>query len=338
MFGFNFIKFQPNEYVLRYRNGKIVSEGQGLSFFYYAPATSLVVIPMGSIDAPFIFEELTADFQTVTIQGQVTYRIVDQRKISQLLNYTLDLKSGGYQSEDPDKLSQRIINLVKVLTKNQLKSLKLREALKSSEILAEKISEKIKYSEEIELLGIEILELFILAIKPDKETSRALEAEAREEILKKADDAIYGRRNSSIEQERKIRENELNTEIAVENKKRQIKETQMEADRIVQQKEHELQNSQMIFEIEQEEKRKQLVNLSVENAKTEADAKAYELAAVMKGLEGINPAVIQSLASVGMEPDKLIAMAFQELAGKAEKIGQLNVSPDLMRELLRGVK
>ena len=52
----------------------------------------------------------------------------------------------------------------------------------------------------------------------------ALEAETREKILKESDDAIYLRRNSSVEQERKIKENELNTEIAVENKKKQIKE------------------------------------------------------------------------------------------------------------------
>jgi hypothetical protein len=30
----------------------------------------------------------------------------------------------------------------------------------------------------------------------------------------------------------------------------------------------------------------------------------------------------------------LIAYAFQELAGKAEKIGQLNITPDLLRELM----
>jgi len=34
------------------------------------------------------------------------------------------------------------------------------------------------------------------------------------------------------------------------------------------------------------------------------------------------------------EPEQLIAFAFQELAGNAEKIGQLNISPDLLRELL----
>jgi hypothetical protein len=35
-----------------------------------------------------------------------------------------------------------------------------------------------------------------------------------------------------------------------------------------------------------------------------------------------------------MKPEQLIAFAFQELAGKADKIGQLNISPDLLRELL----
>ncbi|HRZ55715.1 MAG TPA: SPFH domain-containing protein, partial [Candidatus Paceibacterota bacterium] len=44
--------------------------------------------------------------------------------------------------------------------------------------------------------------------------------------------------------------------------------------------------------------------------------------------------VIQALASTGMKPEQLIAAAFQDLAGKAERIGQLNVSPDLLRELM----
>jgi hypothetical protein len=35
-----------------------------------------------------------------------------------------------------------------------------------------------------------------------------------------------------------------------------------------------------------------------------------------------------------MKPEQLIAFAFQELAGKAEKIGQLNITPDLLRELM----
>ena len=42
----------------------------------------------------------------------------------------------------------------------------------------------------------------MLAIKPKRHTARALEAEAREALLRRADEAIYSRRNSAVEQER----------------------------------------------------------------------------------------------------------------------------------------
>ncbi len=338
MFGFRFIKFQPSEYVLKYRNGKIVKEGAGISFCYYAPTTSIVVVPVGSVDTPFIFEEVTSDFQTVTVQGQIIFRIIDRKKIAGFLNYTLNMKGKGYASEDPQKLPQRVINIVRVLTKKTLERLQLKDAIKSSDALAKRILEEIRENEEIDLLGIEILGLSILAILPNKETSRALEAQAREQILKKADEAIYERRNASIEQERRVKENEFNTEIAIENKKKQVRETQIEAERAVQQKQNQLKEEQMDFETTLEEKKKDLIELSVENSKAEADAKAYELSAVMRALEGINPNVIQSLASIGMQPNKLIAIAFQELAEKAGQIGQLNISPDLLQELMKESK
>jgi Membrane protease subunits, stomatin/prohibitin homologs len=332
---FTFVKFEPNDYVLMYRNGKLVKEGCGLSFFYYAPTASLVLVPMGSMEVPFIFEEVTADFQSVTVQGQITYRIVDPKKLTKLLNYTLDNGRRRYLSEDPQKLPQRIINIVKVLMKNRLEEMQLKEALKTSEKLAKSITDEMIKEREIVSLGIEILGLFILAILPNKETARALEAQTREDILRKADEAVYERRNASIEQERLIKENELNTDIAVENKKKEIRETQMEAERAIQQKQNELQEAQMRFDIAMEDKRKELIVLSVENAKAQADAKAYGLASTMKALEGMEPKVIQALAGMGMQADKLIAMAFQGLAEKAEKIGQLNISPELLQELLK---
>jgi len=112
----------------------------------------------------------------------------------------------------------------------------------------------------------------------------------------------------------------------------------LEAERAVQQKQNKLNEEQMDFDTSLEEKKKSLIEITVQNAKAEADAKAYELSAVMKALEGINPNVIQSLANMGMKPDKLIAMAFQGLAENAEKIGQLNISPDLLQELLNRSK
>ena len=335
MFGIKFIKVQPTTYLLQYRGGKIVREGMGLSFFYYAPTTSLVTVPVGSTDTPFIFQETTADFQTVTIQGQVTYRVSDAKKLAALLNFTLMPNGHAYASEDPKKLPERVIHVVNVLARAELQKLPLREAIRASDGIVEAVKKRLVTADEIVSLGLEILGLSVLAIKPVPETARALEAEAREKLFRESDEAIYARRNAAVQQERAIKENELNTEIAVENKKRQIRETQMEADRAVQEKKYLMEKEALEADIGLEDRRKKFVELEATNARAEADARAYGVSATMKALGTTDARILQALASTSMKPEQLIAFAFQELAGKAEKIGELNISPDLLRELMK---
>ena len=334
MFGYRFIKVPPTTHVLQYKGGSIVREGPGLSFFYFAPTTSLVAVPVGSTDAPFIFEEQTADFQSVTLQGQASYRVTDAKKLAGLLNFTLAANGTSFVSDDPAKLPQRIINLIHVLARAELEKLPLRQVLRASESIVASVKAGLTNSAELASLGVEILGLSLLAIKPTPETARALEAETREALLKKADEATYARRNAAVEQERGIRENELQTEVAVENKKRQIRETQMDAERAVMEKQHEIERERMAAGTELEDRRKALVALASENARAEADVRAYGISATMQALASADPKVLQALTNSSMKPEQLIAFAFQELAAKAEKIGQLNVSPDLLRELL----
>src|SRR5204863_3012579 len=115
-------------------------------------------------------------------------------------------------------------------------------------------------------LGVEVLGFSILAIKPVPETAKALEAEAREKLLRESDDAIYARRNNAVLQERIIRENELNTEVAVQTKQREIEETRLGG------------------QIALEEQRRQLVSTEAENSKIRSDAQAYAVTATLKPL------------------------------------------------------
>lgn len=57
MFGIRFIKAVPTTYILHYSNGQLKREGSGISFFYYAPTSSIVAIPVNTVDLPFIFNE-----------------------------------------------------------------------------------------------------------------------------------------------------------------------------------------------------------------------------------------------------------------------------------------
>jgi len=338
MFGIQFVKAQPTTYLMKYRGGAVVREGAGLSFLYYAPTTSLVAVPIGSRDASFIFQHVASDFQSVTVQGQVAYRVVDPKRAATMLNFALKADGKTYESDDLEKLSQRILSAVEVSSQQAVKAMTLKEALQASDRIASAITAGLRSRTDIDALGLDILGVSILRIKPSPETAKALEAEAREAILKNADEAIFARRNFAVEQERAIRESELDTQIAVEQKQRSIRETQMDAEASVMRKRHELREAGMIADIALEEKRQSFVEINAGNTRTLADAEAYRVGALMKIFEGVDTRIIQALAAAGMQPGQLIAQAFTGIAEKAERIGQLNVSPDLLQTLLEKPK
>ncbi|ABC31034.1 conserved hypothetical protein [Hahella chejuensis KCTC 2396] len=331
---FRYIKTEPTTYIMQFNKGKLKREGAGLGFFYFAPTTSLVSIPIGSADLPFIFKESTSDFQEVTVQGQLVYRVKSPKILAATMNFTLADDGKSYVSDAPKKLPARILNLLQSITRNSIQNLSLKASLLASETLAGTLAAALDSAPVLEKLGVEILDVSILAIKPNPETARALEATVREQMMKDADEAAYTRRNAAIEQERKIKENELETEISVEQKKQQVKEAEMDARMAVQRKTQELQREVLENEIEQENKRKELVAVSAENSRKEADVKAYAISASMKAMAEVDNRILEAITNSSMNPEQLIAQAFRQLATGADKIGQLNISPDLMRELL----
>jgi hypothetical protein len=333
MLGIQFIKTDPTTYLMQYRNGRIAKEGLGLSFFYYAQNSSLVKISTGSQDMPFIFKEMTSDFQEVTVQGQITCKVAEPKTLSSMLNYTINQK-GGYVSDDPQKLPRRIVNMVQVEVRKEIANFSLKKVIAASDAIENAVYEAVSHSKVLSSLGVEVLDFSILAIKPNTETARALEAETREMLLKRADEATYDRRNSAIEQERAIKENELKTEIAVEEKKRQIQEAQLNSEMEFQQKHGEMLTAEMQNNIALEKQRESLVDLKSVNKKKEAETRAYAVEANMKAISKTDPKTLQALATVNMDPAQLIAASFRELSENANKIGQLNISPDLLSELL----
>ena len=104
----SYVKVPATHYALHFQQGRIRREGLGLSFFYYAPSATIAAIPMGSTDAPFAFVESTADFQQATVQGQLTYRIADPKKVAALLDFSIGPKA-QYLADGPLKLQERLV-------------------------------------------------------------------------------------------------------------------------------------------------------------------------------------------------------------------------------------
>lgn len=336
MFGFKHIKFDAMTFVLHYLNGSIKREGRGLSFFYFAPNSSIVAIPLGSNDLPFIFKETTEDYQTVTIQGQISYKVSQPKALGNILDFTVDDK-GNYKKNDLEKLNQRIINEAQTATASFISQLQLKDAIRSAKDIETKILDGLTQSSAIDLLGIEILGSNILAVKANPEMARALEAETRERLQQEADQAVYDRRNFAVEQERRIKESELSTEIAVEEKRKQITEKKMEADVLKAENDRQLREMKLEADISVENQRRELIELKTENEKAEADTRGYAIEQTLKPYRDLDWKTLTALNS-NADPRLNIALAFRQLAENADKIGHLNISPDLLDSILYNTK
>jgi regulator of protease activity HflC (stomatin/prohibitin superfamily) len=332
MFGISYIKFDSMTYVIHYKNGQVAKEGRGLSFFYFAPNSSIAAIPMGSNDLPFIFNETTNDYQEISIQGQVTYKIGNPKQLAELLDFTVDAK-GTYKKNDSEKLNQRIINEAQTATSSFIHGLKLKEAIRSAKAIETEIAGGLQASSAIELLGIEIITVNILAVRATPEMARALETETREKLSQEADQAVYERRNFAVEQERKIKESELSTEIAVEEKKKQIDEKKMEAEIQRAESDRKLREMRVQADIAVELQRESLIEQKSANERSEAETQGFVIETTLKPYKNIDWKILTALNN-NPDPRFNIALAFRELAENADKIGNLNISPDLLESLL----
>src|SRR5260370_24338954 len=169
----SYVKVPATHYVLHFQQGGIRREGLALSFFYFSPSATIAAIPMGSTDAPFAFVESTADFQQATVQGQLTYRIVDPKKVASLLDFSIG-SNGQYLTDGPQKLQERLVNAAQLAARTVTQRMVLPEVLTSATAIGAEVSAALKSSESITSLGVEILSLAVFSIKPTPAMAKAL--------------------------------------------------------------------------------------------------------------------------------------------------------------------
>lgn len=304
---FSFFKGEPTHYVIKYVGGRVAREGAGLAFYYLRHNTQIVTVPTTSTDASFVFNEVTNNHQAVTIQGQFTYRIRDPKQAATLLNFTIDLYRRSYVSDDPEQLSQRVANVIQVETRAEVQQRSLEETLTQSSAMSTEVLARLQTSPLLQPLGVELLSIYFLSVKPTPEMAKALEADYRESLLRRADEAVYARRAAAVDEERKIKERELETERTLE------------------------------------QQREQLIRLQGENARREAEhrGQVLELDAQARARanevewQARNRALEAELTTYGkLDPRSLLALGLREIGLNAGKIGNLTITPEVLAELL----
>jgi hypothetical protein len=292
-------KGEPSEYILRYRDGDIRQHGAGLSFWYWPFNTSIAVVPVVRQDAPFLFTETTANYQEISIQGQLTYRLVKPLEVARVLDFTIDPGTRRYRSQDPEKLVQRTINAVQTNTRSDVNTLSLEDALIQVKQLSDDVLAAVQQEPDLVEFGVIVENLHFSEVNARPDMHKALEANYRESLQQRADAAIYTRRRAAQDEEGQLKHRELDTEVELEDRRRGLVEQQS-------------------------------LNRLTE---AQTEAKALELEASARAREDeIRFGLYQS-----MSPQALVGLALKEWAGSAGKVENLTITPDLVNQVVQWI-
>lgn len=218
----------PGTFVQQYRSGTVTRQGFGLSFFYTPFDTTVVAVPVTMQALPFVFTEATADFQDVAVQGQLSYRITAPEQAAALLDFSIDALTRRHRSDDPEKLESRLLSAVRAQARAWVQARPLEAVLGSADVLGAAMLAGVQSDAALAQMGVTVESLDLSSVSPTPETKRALEAEYREALLRRADEAVYSRRAAAVAEERRIRQSELSTEVELETGRKALVSRQAE--------------------------------------------------------------------------------------------------------------
>lgn len=316
------LRGEQSTHVLHFSNGELLRSGRGLSFWFLPMSASIVEIPVDDREQTFLFHGRTADFQDVTVQGVLTFRVVEPEVLAQRVDFTVDLRTGAYRKTPLDSLAQQLSQLAAQLADGVVAKATVRALLEGGvETVRDHIERGLSALPTLAESGLELVNVRVQEIKPTADLQKALQMPTRESIQQKADEATFSRRALAVENEAAIAENELKNRIELARREQDLidqrgSNTRREAEEaaLAAAIDGESRAAKYLLEAQTNAKRIQLV----EGAKVEATR------AEMEVYRNVSQSVMFGLAA-------------KEFASKLKSIDHLNISPELFGPLLQNL-
>ena len=208
------IRTDANAFVLHYKGARLVQSGRGLSFWFMPLTASIAELPADDREVSFVVHGRSIDYQDVTVQGVVTYRVTDAETLSQRVDFTIDLTTGTYKKQPLEKIALVLSQLSHEHAWGYIATTDVRRILADGHThIRAAVSAALLDDVGLREMGIEIVSVRIASVRPTAEVERALEAPARERIQQASDEATFARRAMAVEKERAIEENALVNQI-----------------------------------------------------------------------------------------------------------------------------
>ena len=313
------LRANPTAHIRHLRKGGLVHEGPGLAFWFRPLTAALSEVPVDDREQPLLFHGRTVDFQDVTVQATVTYRVADPAVAAARIDFSIDVDRGTWQAAPLEQVGSLLTELAQQHALDLLAGMTLTQALAEGMIAArERIATGLAGDSRLSDTGLAVVDVRVVAVRAEPEMERALQTPTREQVQQEADRATYERRALAVERERAIAENELQNKIELARREAQLVEQQGQNERSRATE----QAAAARIEAEGQAERQRLL--------ADAEAEMTRLVGAAEGeAEGARLAAYR-----GVDEATLIGLAARELAGNLPSIGTLTLTPDLLTPIL----
>jgi regulator of protease activity HflC (stomatin/prohibitin superfamily) len=302
------LRSDASVHILRFRKGRRVQSARGAAFWFNPDGASIAQVPMDDRDLPFLFNSRSKDFQELTVQGMLVWRVADPEKLAERIDFSIDLKHGLHLGQPVDQIATLLTGLAQQLATQYLAEFDVNAVLKSGvKPILERMERGLIGTQRLTDMGLEVVNVRVADVAPSSELTRALQTPTFERLQQQADQATFERRALAVEKERAIAENELANQIELARRQKELIEREDENAR--------------------------------NRATAEAAAKKIASEAEADRIRVIEQAKSESeRARVGIyseiPPGVMMGLAAQEFAGKLKAIEHLNITPEVLSALV----
>ena len=313
------LRGNPTLHVRHLRRGKVAHEGMGLSFFFRPLSAVLSEVPVDDRELPLLFHARTADFQDLSVQASVTFRVTDPATASARIDFSIDPDTGRWRGTPLEQVGGLLTETAQQQVLGMVAASPLASVLADGVAeIRDRILHGLIADSRLAETGIAVVGARVVALRPESDVERALRTPARELIQQEADRSTYERRAVAVERERAIAENELQNKIELARREEQLLAQQGANAR---RQAEDTAAASGIAADAQANRERRLAEARAAGTRALGEAKAAGEAASVAAYRDLPPAIV-------------LAIAAKDLAGSLPQIGTLVLTPDLLASLL----
>ncbi len=180
-------------------------------------------VPVDDRELPLLFHARTADFQDVTVQATVTYRVTDPGLAATRIDFSIDPVTGRWRATPLEQVAGLLTESGQQPALDLLARMPLATALvEGLAAVRERMSDGLAADARLSETGLAVIGVRVVAMRPEPAVEKALQTPTRELVQQEADRATYERRARAVERERAIGENEMQNQIELAKREEQL--------------------------------------------------------------------------------------------------------------------